>query len=117
MSDWYPGGAEWDECSLESAHEQHGWGQKKYLGIRLLVSEVKRAIYEKDAEYFKEALLSRLKEGAIRANHSSWRCISEHTEVDGTIILLFGELPDSHPESVISHQINRLLEANTKEEE
>lgn len=38
MSDWYPGGAEWDECSL--AHEQHGWAKrgkrmsKKVLGVQ-----------------------------------------------------------------------------------
>lgn len=28
MSDWYPGGAEWDECNLESVHEHHGWERK-----------------------------------------------------------------------------------------
>lgn len=28
MSDWFPGGAEWDECKLEPAHEQHGWAQR-----------------------------------------------------------------------------------------
>lgn len=88
------------------------WGRRKFLGIRLSVADVKKAIYEKDAEYFKEALLSRLKEGAIQANHFNWRCVSERIEdLDNSIVLLFEELPDSHPEGVIGHQINRLLEA------
>lgn len=118
MSDWFQGGAEWDECNLELAHEQHGWGQRKYLGIRLSVTDVKKAIYKKDAEYFKEALLSRLKEGAIQANHFSWRCISERIEdLDSSIMLLFEEFPDSHPEGAIGHQINRLLEASERGEE
>lgn len=35
MNDWFPGGAEWDECNpkkipdnLELGHEHHGWGRK-----------------------------------------------------------------------------------------
>ena len=98
--------------SLELAHEHHGWGKRKILGIRLDTAEVKRAIFERDVEYFRDALLSRLKEGAMQANHFSWRCISERIDsFDNSIVLLFEELPDSHPEGVISHQINRLLEA------
>lgn len=116
MSDWYPGGAEWDECSLESVHEHHGWGRRKFLGIRLSTAEVKRAIYEGDVEYFKDALLFRLKEAAIQANHFNWRCTSTRIdELGSSIVLLFEELPDSHREDVISHQINRLLEASGKE--
>lgn len=98
--------------SLELAHEHHGWERKKILGIRLDTAEVKRAIYERDVEYFRDALLSRLKEGAMQANHFSWRCISARIDdFDYSIVLLFDELPDSHPEDTISHQINRLLEA------
>lgn len=41
---------------------------KKYLGIRLPISEVKKAIYERDAQFFKEALIDRLEEGARQAN-------------------------------------------------
>lgn len=90
--------------------------QRKYLGIRLSTADVKRAIYEKDAEYFKDALLSRLEEGAIQADHFNWRCISARIkELDNSIVLLFEKLPDSHHEDVISHQINRLLEASGKE--
>lgn len=101
---------------LESVHEQHGWGRKKILGIRLNAADVKRAIYEKDVKYFKDALLSRLKEGAIQANHFNWRCTSERLDVPGnSIVLLFEELPDSYPEGAIGHQINRLLEASGKE--
>lgn len=109
---------EWFSDSLELAHEQHGWGRRKYLGIRLSTADVKKAIYEKDAKYFKDALLSRLKEGAIQANHFNWRCISERIEdLGSSIVLLFEELPDSRPEGVIGHQINRLLEASVEEEE
>lgn len=117
MSDWFPGGAEWDECNFELAHEHHGWDHRKILGIRLSISDVKRAIHKRDAEYFKDALLSRLEEGAIQANHFSWRCTKEHIdESSNSIVLLFEELPDSHPEGVIGHQINRLLEASREEE-
>lgn len=101
--------------SLESTHEQHGWAQRKILRIRLDAAEVKRAIYEKDVEYFRDALSTRLKEGAIQANHFSWRCTSARIYELSTIVLSFEELPDSHPEGVISHQINRLLEASGKE--
>lgn len=104
--------------SLELAHEHHGWERKKVLGIMLDITDVKRAIYERDVEYFKDALLSRLKEGAMQANHFNWRCISEHIDdFSNSVVLLFEELPDSHPEGIISHQINRLLEASGKEEE
>lgn len=92
--------------------------QRKFLGIRLSTAEVKRAIYEGDVKYFKDALLSRLKEGAIQANHFNWRCISARVDsFSNSIVLLFEELPDSHREDVISHQINRLLEASGNEEE
>ena len=117
MSAWFPGGAEWDECNLESAHGHHEWDRRKILGIRLSISDVKKAIYKRDAEYFKVALLSRLEEGAIQANHFSWRCIAEHIDdFSNSIVLLFEELPDSHHEGVIGHQINRLLEASREEE-
>lgn len=34
MSDWFPGGAEWDECNPEEImHEHHGWDGKCYDGI------------------------------------------------------------------------------------
>ena len=116
MSDWFPGGAEWDECNLESVHEQHGWDRRKILGIRLSMSDVKNAIYKRDVEYFKNALLSRLEEGAIQANHFSWRCFAEHIDnFSNSIVLLFEELPDSHHEGIIGHQINRLLEASEEE--
>jgi hypothetical protein len=90
--------------------------QRKFLGIRLATAEVKRAIYDRDIKYFRDALLSRLKEGAVQANHFSWRCTSVRIDsFSNSIVLLFEELPDSHPEDVISHQINRLLEASGKE--
>ena len=118
MSDWFPGGAEWDECNLESAHGHHEWDRRKILGIRLSMSDVKNAIYKRDVEYFKNALLSRLEEGAIQANHFSWRCIAEHIDdFSNSIVLLFEELPDSHHEGIIGHQINRLLEASREEKE
>lgn len=101
---------------LESVHEQHGWGRRRVLGIRLNKTEVERAIYGEDVEYFKDELLSRLKEGAIQANHFNWRCISERLDDHGnSIVLLFEELPDSYSEGAIGHQINRLLEASGKE--
>ena len=103
--------------SLESMHEQHGWARKKILRIRLDATEVERAIYEKDVEYFRDALLTRLKEGAMQANHFSWRCISARIYELDSIVLAFEESPDSHSEGVISHQINRLLEASGKEQE
>lgn len=110
---------EWFSDSLELAHEQHGWGRRKYLGIRLSTADVKKAIYEKDAKYFKDALLSRLEEGATEMpNPLNWRCVSERIDdLGSSIVLLFEELPDSHPEGVIGHQINRLLEASVEEEE
>ena len=118
MSDWFPGGAEWDECDLELARGHHEWDRRKILGIRLSISDVKKAIYKSDAEYFKDALLSRLEEGAIQANHFSWRCIAEHIDdFSNSIVLLFEELPDSHHEGIIGHQINRLLEASREEKE
>lgn len=83
----------------------------KYLGIRLPISSVKRAIYKQDAEYFREALLSRLAEGAFQDKHQNWRCVAEEQDAsDGSVVLLFEEAPDSHPETVITHSINRLLE-------
>lgn len=109
---------EWPPDSLEPVHEQHGWGRRKILGIRLGMSDVKKAIYERDVEYFRDALLSRLKEGAMQVNHFNWRCIAEHMDnFSDSIVLLFEELPDSHPEGVIGHQINRLLEEGREEEE
>ena len=39
MSDWFPGGAEWDECDFKLEHGHHGWGQRKILGIRLIQLE------------------------------------------------------------------------------
>lgn len=117
MSDWFPGGAEWDECNYELAHEKHGRDRRKILGISLSISDVKKAIYERDAEYFKDALLSRLEEGAMQVNHFNWRCTAEHIDnFSNSIVLLFEELPDSHPEGIIGHQINRLLEASREEE-
>lgn len=90
--------------------------QRKFLGIRLATAEVKRAIYDRDIKYFRDALLSRLEEGAIQANHFNWRCVSARIDsFSNSIVLLFEELPDSHPKDVISHQINRLLEAVGKE--
>ena len=104
--------------NLELAHEYHGWDRKKILGIRLSISDVKKAIYKRDAKYFKDALLSRLEEGAMQANHFSWRCIAEHIDdFSNSIVLLFEELPDSHHEGIIGHQINRLLEASREDDE
>lgn len=83
----------------------------KYLGIRLPISSVKRAIYRQDAEYFREALLSRLAEGAFQEKHLNWRCVAvEQEDSDDSILLLFEESPDSHPVTAITHSINRLLE-------
>ena len=116
MSDWFPGGAEWDECDFELAHGHHEWDRKKILGIRLSIFDVKKAIYKRDAEYFKDALLSRLEEGAMQANHFNWRCTAERIDnFSNSIVLLFEELPDSRPEGIIGHQINRLLEASREE--
>ena len=39
-----------------------------------------KAIYKRDVEYFKDALLSRLEEGAIQANHFNWRCTAERID-------------------------------------
>lgn len=84
----------------------------KYLGISLPTSSVKRAIYEQDAEYFREALLSRLAEGAFQERHLNWRCVAERQDASNdNVVLLFEEAPDSHPETIITHGINRLLEA------
>ena len=61
MSDWFPGGAEWDECNPEEImHEHHGWDGKCYDfdptedqdAVELLRSENaylrgKIAVYEK----------------------------------------------------------------------
>ena len=102
--------------SFELAHGHHEWDRRKILGIRLSISDVKKAIYKRDAEYFKVALLSRLEEGAMQANHFNWRCTAEHIDdFNNSIVLLFEELPDSHHEGIIGHQINRLLEASGEE--
>ena len=91
---------------------------KKYLGIRLPISEVKKAVYERDAQFFKEALIDRLEEGARQANHFNWRCVQERPfELDNTVVLLFEEMPDSHQETLLTHKINRLLETCGEEEE
>ena len=84
----------------------------KYLGIRLPISTVKRAIYEQDAGYFREALLSRLAERAYLDGHLNWRCVAESqdTKTD-SVLLIFEEAPDSHPETIITHGVNRLLES------
>ena len=83
----------------------------KYLGIKLPLSTVKMAIYKQDAEYFREALLLRLAEGAFQEGHLNWRCVAEKQNAsDDNVILLFEEAPDSHPETIITHSINRLLE-------
>ena len=85
----------------------------KYLGIRLPISTVKMAIYRQDAEYFREALLLRLAEGASLEGHLNWRCVAERQDALGdSVVLLFEEAPDSHPETIITHGINRLLEAS-----
>lgn len=87
----------------------------KYLGIRLPISSVKRAIYEQDAEYFREALLLRLAEGASQEKHLNWRCVAERQDAsDDSVVLLFEEAPDSHPETIMTHSINRLLEASNE---
>ena len=53
----------------------------------------------------------------MQVNHFNWRCIAEHIDdFSDSIVLLFEELPDSHPEGIIGHQINRLLEASREEE-
>lgn len=84
----------------------------KYLGIRLPLSTVKMAIYKQDTEYFREALLLRLAEGAFREGHLNWRCVAERQDTsDDSVVLLFEEFPDSHPETMLTHRINRLLEA------
>lgn len=84
----------------------------RYLGIRLPMSSVKKAIYKQDAGYFSEALLSRLAEGAFQERHLNWRCVAERQDVpDDSVVLLFEEAPDSHQETVLTHAINRLLEA------
>lgn len=83
----------------------------KYLGIRLPISSVKRAIYKQDSGYFRDALLSRLAEGAIREGHLNWRCVKEDQDASSdSVVLLFEEVPDSHPETIMTHDINRLLE-------
>ena len=83
----------------------------KYLGIRLPISSVKRAIYKQDAGYFREAVLSRLAEGAFQERHLNWRCVAEKQDVSSdSVLLLFEEAPDSHPETITTHSINRLLE-------
>lgn len=83
----------------------------KYLGIRLPMSNVKRAIHKQDAEYFRETVLSRLAEGAFQERHLNWRCVAERQDVSSdSVVLLFEEAPDSHPETIITHSINRLLE-------
>ena len=83
----------------------------KYLGIKLPLSTVKRAIYKQDAEFFREALLLRLAEGASQEKHLNWRCVAEEQDTsDDSVVLLFEEAPDSHPETIMTHSINRLLE-------
>jgi hypothetical protein len=90
----------------------------KYLGIRLPLSTVKMAIHKQDAEYFREALLSRLAEGAFREGHLNWRCVAERQDAsDNSVILLFEEAPDSHPETILTHSINRLLEVKNEGKE
>lgn len=87
----------------------------KYLGIRLPISSVKKAIYKQDAEYFREALLLRLAEGASQERHLNWRCVAERQDASSdSVVLLFEEAPDSHPETIITHSINRLLEASNE---
>ena len=87
----------------------------KYLGIRLPLSTVKRAIHKQDAEYFREALLLRLAEGAFQEGRLNWRCVAERQDAsDDSVILLFEEAPDSHPETIMTHSINRLLEAKNE---
>lgn len=87
----------------------------KYLGIRLPISSVKMAIYKQDAEYFREALLLRLAEEASQEKHLNWRCVAEEQDAaDDSVVLLFEEAPDSHQETIITHSINRLLEASNE---
>ena len=84
----------------------------KFLSVRLSVADVKRAIYDKDARFFKETLLSRLQEGAMRVGHFNWRCIGAYEDnISDTATLIFEEAPDSHEETLLTHKINRLLEA------
>lgn len=88
----------------------------KYLGISLPISAVKRAIFKQDAEYFREALLLRLAEGAFQEGHLNWRCVAARQDTsDDSVMLLFEEAPDSHPETIITHSINRLLEAKNEQ--
>lgn len=87
----------------------------KYLGIRLPIGSVKRAIYKQDAGYFREALLLRLAEGASSEGHLNWRCVAERQDAsDDSVVLLFEEAPDSHQETITTHSINRLLEASNE---
>ena len=88
----------------------------RYIGIRLPISMVKQAIYEKDVDYFEDALLSRLAERAISEGHFNWRCVGERQDdIQDSVVLLFEEAPDSHPETVLTHKINRLLESKEVE--
>lgn len=88
----------------------------KYICIRLPISMVKRAIYMRRAEYFRGALLGRLAEGAISEGHFNWRCVGERQDdIADTVVLLFEEAPDSHPETALTHKINRLLEEKETE--
>ena len=83
----------------------------KYIAIRLPIGMVKQAIYERNAGYFKGALLSRLAEAAISEGRFNWRCVGEKQDVaQDSVVLLFEEAPDSHPETALTHKINRLLE-------
>lgn len=85
---------------------------KKYIGITLALSEVKLALYEQNAKYFKDALLRRLADAAKVAGHYNWRCVGEDQDLSNdSVTLIFEEAPDSHPETLLTHQINRLLEA------
>lgn len=92
----------------------------KILSIKMSIADVKRAMYYKDAGFFKEALLSRLEAAATQTDHFGWRCVGEYKDdAEDTVMLVFEEVPESHGETLLTltHKINRLLEETASGEE
>lgn len=95
---------------IELACKHYSLGSRRFLDIKLDRLKLKKAIHERDAESLR-SMLERLSESAENTSKRNWRCVKSKIDWQSDeAVLTFQESPGSHHETILTHDINRLLE-------